>query len=152
MVVSDNRPLQPTNLILSDVGHDMRIEALTDFEIPRDVEGAHAVTSVSKSPFGHHKIMANQPLVTNRVKIEVGILSGAQDVYTMDMDTINESGMVNDSNGILPDVERAPLESLVSELYVEIPSIVANNLWVQIYNVKKLLKMKTKLTLKNPMG
>ncbi|GAA0150911.1 hypothetical protein LIER_09746 [Lithospermum erythrorhizon] len=146
MVISYNRPLQPTNLILSDVGHDMKIEALNDLGILGDVEGAHAGTSVSKFHFGHHTIAMDHPLVQNiqigdmaedkdntcfedpkRMKIEVGILSYAQDVYVMEIETTNKSGMVNDSNEILEDVERAPIESTVTELSVESHSSVIDN-------------------------
>ncbi|GAA0187256.1 hypothetical protein LIER_34544 [Lithospermum erythrorhizon] len=150
MVIFDNRHFQPTNLILSDTGHDMKIEALKDLGIPGDIEGAHAGTSVSKFPFGHHTTVMDHPLVQNlqirdvaedkdntcfedpkRMKIETGILLYAQDVYDMEIERINESGMVNDSNENFEDVERAPVESTVTEFFVETPSSVIDNPWIQ---------------------
>ncbi|GAA0146559.1 hypothetical protein LIER_06482 [Lithospermum erythrorhizon] len=96
--------------------------------------------------------MANHPLVQNRVKTKAEILSDAQDVYTMDIDTINESGMVSDSNGILLDVDKAPPESSVSEFHVETPSIVVDNLWVQNLQRKKVVEDENKTYFEEPNG
>ncbi|GAA0164333.1 hypothetical protein LIER_19996 [Lithospermum erythrorhizon] len=65
------------------------------------------------------------------MKTEAGIWSYVQDVYDMEIETINESDMVNDSNEILEDVERAPVESTITKLSVETPSNVIDNPWVQ---------------------
>ncbi|GAA0175487.1 hypothetical protein LIER_41922 [Lithospermum erythrorhizon] len=113
MSVSDYKPLESTNLGLSDMGHVTGIEALTDLEILGNVEGAHIGTSISKFSFGRHTIVIEHSSVQNlqigkvaednddtysedlnHVKTEIVILSHVQEGDVTQIDKINESGKI----------------------------------------------------------
>ncbi|GAA0146987.1 hypothetical protein LIER_36431 [Lithospermum erythrorhizon] len=149
MSVSDHRPLEPTNLGLSYIGHVTGIEALTDLEILGDVEGDHVGTSISKFSFARHTIVVDHSSVQNlqigkvaedndhtysedlnHVKTEIVILSHVQEGDATEIDKINESGKI-------------PIES---------PLIVVDNLLVQNVQSGEVTEDDNKFFFEEPNG